>query len=111
MNRYSVEIHKKYSIATACLIFMLLGAPLGLSIRRGGLGTSALIALGVFMLYWTTLVQGEKLADRGLLSPWISMWIANVVVGFVAVGLFAYVAMDLRTTTRLRWRLWQKRSP
>ncbi len=102
MNRYRVEIHKKFSIATACLIFMLLGAPLGLSIRRGGLGISAIVALGVFLLYWSTLVQGEKLADRGFLSPWISMWIANVVVGLGALGLFAYVSLDLRALPRLR---------
>ena len=107
MNRYAVEIHKKYSIATACLIFMLLGAPLGLSIRRGGLGASAIIALGVFLLYWTTLVQGEKLADRGFLSPWIGMWIANVIVGLGALGLFLYVSLDLRTTLRLRTRFTQ----
>ena len=110
MNRYSVEIHKKYSIATACLIFMLLGAPLGLSIRRGGLGISALVALAVFLLYWTTLVQGEKLADRGFLSPWISMWIANVIVGLVAVGLFVYVALDLRATLPLSARFRKKRN-
>ena len=104
INRYRVEIHKKYSIATACLIFIFLGAPLGLSIRRGGLGISALIALGVFLLYWTTLVQGEKLADRGLMSPWISMWAANIIVGLAAVGLFVYVSLDLRATRRNRSR-------
>ena len=110
INRYSVEIHKKYSIATACLIFILLGAPLGLSIRRGGLGISALIALGVFLLYWTTLVQGEKLADRGFLSPWISMWIANVIVGLSAAGLLIYVALDVHATSPLRVRFTRKRN-
>ena len=108
-NRYSVEVHKKYSIATACIIFVLLGAPLGLSIRRGGLGVSAGVALGVFLLYWTTLVQGEKLADRGLLSPWISMWSANIIIGLLAVATFVYVALDLRATPRLSARLRQRR--
>ena len=104
VRRYQVEIHKKYSIAVACLIFMFLGAPLGLSIRRGGLGTAGGLALAIFMFYWVTLVQGEKLADRDLLSPWVGMWMANIVMGLFGLGLFAYVAFDLRGRFRSRWR-------
>jgi len=104
-NRYRVEIHKKYSIALACLIFMLIGAPLGLSIRRGGLGTVGGLALGIFLFYWITLVQGEKLADRSLLDPWFGMWIANIIMTVIGLWLVAYVALDLRTTAPLRKRL------
>ncbi len=104
-NRYRVEIHKKYSIALACLIFMLIGAPLGLSIRRGGLGTVGALALGIFLFYWITLVQGEKLADRNLLEPWIGMWIANILMTGIGLWLVLYVALDLRATPPLRRRL------
>ncbi|MEM1127509.1 MAG: LptF/LptG family permease [Bacteroidota bacterium] len=99
--RYRVEIHKKYSIAVACLIFMLIGAPLGLSIRRGGLGTVGAVALGIFLFYWVTLVQGEKLADRGWLIPWVGMWAANMVMIVIGLAITAYVSFDLRTI-RLR---------
>jgi lipopolysaccharide export system permease protein len=110
-DRYRVEIHKKYSIALACLIFVLIGAPLGLSIRRGGLGVIGGVALGIFMFYWVTLVQGEKLADRGFLPPWIGMWIANLVMLLVGLWLVFYVALDLRSTPPLRKRflLWLRR--
>ena len=110
-NRYRVEIHKKYSIALACLIFMLIGAPLGLSIRRGGLGTVGALALGIFLFYWITLVQGEKLADRNLLDPWFGMWIANIIMTFIGLWLVLYVALDLRATPPLRKRLmaWLRR--
>lgn len=104
-NRYRVEIHKKFSIATACLIFMLIGAPLGLSIRRGGLGTVGALALGIFLFYWVTLVQGEKLADRNMLDPWVGMWIANIIMTAVGLWLIVYVALDLRATPPLRKRL------
>ena len=103
-DRYRVEIHKKYSIAVACLIFMLIGAPLGLSIRRGGLGTAGALAVGIFLFYWVTLVQGEKLADRGLLTPWVGMWAANIVMIIVSISLLLYVSLDLRTTLALRRR-------
>lgn len=102
--RFRVEIHKKFSIALACLIFILIGAPLGLSIRRGGLGTVGALATGIFLFYWVTLVQGEKLADRGFLSPWIGMWAANIVMLALGLWLMLYVTKDLRATPPLRRR-------
>lgn len=101
-DRYRVEIHKKYSIAVACFIFMMIGAPLGLAIRRGGLGLHAALAIGIFLFYWVSLVNGEKLADRGYLEPWLGMWLANMVIGLLAVGLVAHVTLDLRAGTPLR---------
>ncbi len=105
INRYKVEIHKKYSISVACFIFVLIGIPLGLSIRRGGLGTAGIVAVGIFLFYWVTLVQGEKLADRGLLSPWIGMWCANIIIGIVGIWLFARIAFDMRARPRYTGRL------
>ncbi len=104
-DRFLVEIHKKYSIAIACLIFMLIGAPLGLSTRRGGLSSAGIPAAGIFLFYWVTLVQGEKLADRGFLDPWIGMWIANLVMIAAGLWLMIYVTLDLRATPPLRTRL------
>ena len=104
-DRFRVEIHKKFSIAIACIIFMLIGAPLGLSIRRGGLGTVGALAAAIFLFYWVTLVQGEKLADRGFLTPWIGMWGANLVMLAVGLWLMVYVTLDLRATRPLRRRL------
>ncbi len=96
INRYQVEIHKKYSISIACFIFVLIGIPLGLRIERGGLGVAGLVAVGIFIFYWVTLVQGEKLADRELLSPWIGMWCANIVISAVSIWLFIRTALDVR---------------
>lgn len=104
-DRYRVEIHKKFSIALACLIFSLIGAPLGLSIRRGGLGTIGGLATGIFLFYWVTLVQGEKLADRGFLPPWLGMWVANLVMIALGLWLMLYVTLDLQGTPPLRRRL------
>ena len=95
-DRYRVEIHKKFSIAVACFIFTLIGIPLGLSIRRGGLGTIGATALGIFMFYWVTLVQGEKLADRGMLIPWVGMWGANLLMFTIGGILLMFVILDLR---------------
>ena len=96
-DRYRVEIHKKYSIAIACLIFMMIGAPIGLYVKKGGLGTAAALAVGIFLFHWVSLANGEKLADRGLLEPWLGMWIADIVTGLIAVWLTFVVWKDLRT--------------
>jgi lipopolysaccharide export system permease protein len=106
LRSYQVEIHKKFSIAIACLIFMVIGAPLGLALRRSGLATIGAVALGIFMFYWITLVQGEKLSERGFFPPWIGMWIANLLMSGVGLWLIVYVVLDLGATPPLRRRLW-----
>lgn len=86
IDMYLVEIYKKYSIPFACIVFVLIGAPLGMITRKGGFGVAAGLSLGFFLLYWACLIGGEKLADRELLSPFLSMWAANFILGFF--GLF-----------------------
>jgi lipopolysaccharide export system permease protein len=80
-----VEIHKKFSIPCACVVFVLVGAPLGVSVRRRGAAVSVAISLGFFWVYWMFLIGGEELADRGMVPPAAAMWAPNVL--FAAVGL------------------------
>jgi lipopolysaccharide export system permease protein len=87
---YRVEIHKKYAVALACLVFALVAAPLALRFRRGGLAATGGVALGIFLFYWVLLVNGEKLADRGMLAPWVGMWAANGFLG--GLGLWLLVS-------------------
>ncbi len=96
-DQYYVEIHKKYSIPAACLVFVFVGAPLGIVVRRGNFGVSASIALGFFIVYWGFLVSGEKLADRAVLSPAVAMWMADVVIGML--GLYLTVLVSRETVT------------
>lgn len=81
IDGYLVEIHKKYAIPVACLIFVLIGAPLGMRIRRGGIGISVGVSLGFFLVYWACLIGGEELANRNLLDPGLAMWSANLLIG------------------------------
>jgi lipopolysaccharide export system permease protein len=81
IDAYDVEIYKKYSIPFACLVFTLLGAPLGYKVKRGGFGIAAGFSLLFFLIYWAALIGGEKLADRGIVSPFMGMWIVNIVLG------------------------------
>ncbi|MDZ7692939.1 MAG: LptF/LptG family permease [Balneolaceae bacterium] len=67
--RYLVEIHKKFSIPFACIIFVLIGAPIGMFTKKGNIGYAALISAGFLTFYWISLIQGEKMADRLFISP------------------------------------------
>lgn len=78
IDQYMVEVHKKYAIPVACFIFILIGGPLGIMTRKGGFGVAAGISLGFFLMYWAFLIGGEKLADRGLITPLWGMWGANI---------------------------------
>jgi len=86
-NKYLVEINKKYSIPFACILFILVGAPLGTMTRKGGIGVAAGVSLTFFLMYWAFLMGGEKLADRGLLTAFWGMWSANLVLLVLGVYL------------------------
>jgi len=99
IDSYWVEIHKKFAIAFACPIFILLGAPLGVKARRGGVGIGFGVSLAFFVVYYLFLVGGEEFADRGFLSPFLAMWAANILLGVVGVFL------TLQTTREFHfWR-------
>ncbi|AHG91699.1 permease YjgP/YjgQ family protein [Gemmatirosa kalamazoonensis] len=87
MNNYDVEIHKKFALAVACIVFVLLGAPVALRFPRGGVGLVIGVSLFVFAAYYSFLIAGEELASRGMLPPWIAMWAANVLFTLVALPL------------------------
>jgi lipopolysaccharide export system permease protein len=86
-NRYEIEIHKKFALAAACVIFVVLGAPLALRFPRGGVGLVLLVSLVVFALYYVGLIGGESLANKGIVPPFWAMWGTNVVLTIVGVVL------------------------
>ncbi|MCP4633988.1 MAG: YjgP/YjgQ family permease [candidate division Zixibacteria bacterium] len=86
-NSILVEIHKKFSIPFACIVFVLLGGPLGVMARRGGMGTGLGLSLLFFVLYWAFLIEGEDLADRQFISAFWAMWSANIILGSTGIYL------------------------
>jgi lipopolysaccharide export system permease protein len=87
INKFEVEIYKKLSIPFASIVFVLVGAPLGIMARKGSMGVAISLSLGFFVLYWAFLIGGEKLADREFVSPFWAMWAPNVIVFFAGIYL------------------------
>jgi Lipopolysaccharide export system permease LptF/LptG len=94
-----VEVQKKFSIPTACLVFVLVGAPLGIRARKSGIGV-AFLSILFFVFYYLFLAGGEELADRGILSPWFAMWGANIIIGLIGVYLTLEAAEIIRRPRR-----------
>lgn len=85
-NRFSIEWHKKYTFAIACLVFLLIGAPLGAIIRKGGLGMPLVVSVLLFIFYWIISTTGEKFSRESLSSVWQGVWLSTFI--FLPAGLF-----------------------
>lgn len=85
LDSVAVEIHKKFALSFACLVFVLFGPPVALRFPRGGVGVTIGVGILVFGLYYVCLMGGETLADKGRLPAFVAMWLANVI--FTLLGL------------------------
>jgi lipopolysaccharide export system permease protein len=94
MNSYGVEIHKKFALAVACFVFVLLGAPIALRFPRGGVGLTIGVSLFVFALYYVCLIAGESIAKRGFMPAVVSMWMANVIFALIALWMLAKMGQE-----------------
>ncbi len=109
ISKYRVEVHKKYSLAAACLAFILIGAPLGVVSRRGSMAMSVGISIGLFTVYWAFLIGGEQLADRLIVAPWVAMWTANILMVAIGSLLLHWVKSEKSFVTALRSMFWRSK--
>ena len=108
-NLTRVEIHKKFSIPVACVVFGLLALPLGLSWGRGSHSSGFAISVLVILVYYVMLNHGEEAARVGEMAPWVAMWRPNAVLA--AVGLFLLARRNRDKPLLLtRLDLWIRRS-
>jgi LPS export ABC transporter permease LptF/LPS export ABC transporter permease LptG len=81
------EVHKKFALPAACLVFGLIGLPLGIVNRRGGRAAGFAVSVAIVLLYYALLATGEARAIEGRMSPALSMWLPNLLL--LAFGAFA----------------------
>lgn len=90
-NKYGIEKLHNYTNAFACLIMFLIGAPLGVIIKKGGMGIPALITIGFFILYYIMSITGEKMTKALEADYYTGTWLSNVVLIPFAI-FFIYLA-------------------
>lgn len=87
LRRYQIEIHRKFTLSIACLIFFFIGAPLGAIIRKGGLGMPTVISVLFFLAWYILSMSGEQLARDSALSPFTGMWFSSAILLPVGIWL------------------------
>ena len=82
-----MEIHQKFSIPVACLVFTLIALPLGFTSRKEGKLASFAIGIGVIFAYYIIMFGAKAMAKGALVSPHLAMWLPNILMGLVGVWL------------------------
>lgn len=101
-----IEIHKKFSLPVACLVFAVLGVALGLSSRRDGKMASFVVGLGVIFTYYVLMFGAHAMAKGAWIPAWSAMWIPNVILGAAGIALLVARARGVDLTFRLRLPAW-----
>jgi LPS export ABC transporter permease LptG/LPS export ABC transporter permease LptF len=86
-HRPVMEIHRKFSIPIACLVFALIGLGLGVTSRKDGKLASFSLGTAVIFGYYVFMYGAEAMAKGGLVSPHLAMWLPNIVLGLLGLGL------------------------
>ncbi len=105
-----VEIHKKFALPFVCLVFVLVGIPLGTTTRKGGRTSGFTISLAIILIYYVLITAGEKMALDGRISPFTGMWGPNIVFLLAGAYLFARTSRE-SPLFRRRTRPAGRRSP
>lgn len=104
-----VELHRKFSIPFACLVFAALGVPLGIQPTRAVHSRGFSVSLVLIFLYYMLLTLGQNLGERGSMNPLIAVWLPNVTLSLVAALLISRAARDITTSGPSWWVLLSER--
>ena len=97
---FSLEFHRRLALPFSCLLLGLVGAPLGAMFRQSGRMAGITLGLGVFLTYYIVLSAGKGLGENGLLSPFLAVWLPNLLTALVAV--FLWIKMQLEIPLGIR---------
>jgi lipopolysaccharide export system permease protein len=89
-----IELNKKFSIPLSCLVFAIIGIPLGIMSRRSGKSRGFAVGLFVVTIYYTLQLAGEALGETGKLPPVLAVWAPNILVGSLGAYLFLMAAKE-----------------
>ena len=94
-NKYNVELHKKFSLPVASILFIMTGASLGVLFRKGGFTIATGLSFGFFLIYYILMIGGEDLADRTILTPMVGVWSPNIILLIIATYLMIHTVREL----------------
>ena len=87
INKFQVELHRKLTLAIACVIMLIIGGPIGAIIKKGGFGLPVIFSTILFLLYHVISITGEKMVKKDMMDPLIGMWGSTYIMLLIGVGL------------------------
>lgn len=109
IRKHAMELHRKFTLAFACLIFFFIGAPLGAIIRKGGLGAPVVISVIMFIIYYIIDNMGYKMAREALWPVWAGMWLSSFVLLPIGIFLTYKAATDSALLNPEAWlKVWER---
>lgn len=86
MRRTGIELHRRFTLSVAVLVFFFIGAPLGAIIRKGGIGTPLIVSVILFIIYYIIDNSGYRMARDGQIPVWEGTWLSSGVL--LPLGIF-----------------------
>ena len=86
LNKHKIYWWEKITLSLGCLVFLIIGAPLGSIVRKGGLGYPIIISVATFILYYIFETSGSKMAGEGVWKIWFGSWLSTIIL--LPLGLF-----------------------
>lgn len=93
-REFQVELHKRYALPFACIVFAILGLPLGIQNQRAGRSAGFAASIAIFMLYYIMFSAGRTMAGKGLVAPALAMWTPNVLFLLLGIYLFRHAVAE-----------------
>ena len=86
------EWHKRMSFSMACLTFVLIGVPLGVTAQRRETSIGFLLSLAIAIIYFLFIIIADTLRDNASVMPHLLMWLPNVI--FVSLGIVMFIRLS-----------------
>jgi lipopolysaccharide export system permease protein len=109
IRKHEIELHRKFTLAFACLIFFFIGAPLGAITKKGGLGAPVVISVVMFIVYYIIDNTGYKMAREALWPCGLGMWLSSMVLLPIGIFLTYKAATDSALFNPEVWMKWLSR--
>jgi LPS export ABC transporter permease LptF/LPS export ABC transporter permease LptG len=100
---YSIELHRRFALPTACLVLALVGIPLGLSSKKSGKSGGFVLTILLVFAYYVVSLMGVSLARQGRIAPWLGAWLADL--AFLGLAIFLLLRAEKRPIELASWRL------
>lgn len=95
-RRAEFDLHQKFTLAVACFVMFIIGAPLGAIIKKGGLGLPVLVSVFFYILQYVMGITGKKWAREAVVPVEMGAWYGIALLLLIGVFFFTQARKDSR---------------